>query len=591
MADLAQGYRADIILNAGDVVRIGTTGTATVTPAYGAPSGVTTLTAQTREFGPYSVPAKLVLIAVSGSASYSKREQTASGEPVSVTGTPEPGQVLARVVAPGWIDSGGNWTQDGSNISGATGTKIYLTGSHSAKDISYKPGGIPFAPVPVRVSSLGLLATAAKVAAMGDSIVERAFDPSAWPWSSGSEVSSSSKAAITWAKRLDPRFQWFAFYSAGANRARGGPNRGGSGETAAQNLARMSEITGMSPAPGVFYLASGTNSIRDAGAPSAEAIFADLVAMITAARGAFPTLKVLFSTIRATCSTSLALTYGITEAQRDRMLDVNQRIRNYCAANASFCSLVDAFQAYALPDGYGDPALFEDGLHPNQKGAFIEYRDHLGPALNSLVTPGIIYETGTNLFPLDWSVPGGAVTNGVTGSVPNGMQGTRTVGSGSTTVVASMFNEESTVKHSDKFGQVVPKVQYAFTPGGTAIEQFRFGFPNTFSAITIPNNAWVRFMVDVEADDYAWQYIQAELYLDTTSGVRSVGGKGSLTLGYATRGFGGAYVLATEAIPCAGTTANLLARIVAAVDGNQGGAPRVKFSNPRFVVATTPSTL
>lgn len=75
MADLAQGYRADIILNAGDVVRIGTTGTATVTPAYGAPSGVTTLTAQTREFGPFSVPAKLVLVAVSGPATYRVKEE------------------------------------------------------------------------------------------------------------------------------------------------------------------------------------------------------------------------------------------------------------------------------------------------------------------------------------------------------------------------------------------------------------------------------------------------------------------------------------------------------------------------------------
>lgn len=430
-----------------------------------------------------------------------------------------------------------------------------------------------------------------KIAAMGDSIVERAFDPSSWPWSSGGEVSSSSKSAITWARRLDPRFQWFAFYNAGSNRGRGGPNRAASGETAAQNLARISEITSMSPAPGAFYLASGTNSIRDASAPTAQAIFNDLVAMVSAVRSAFPTIRIMFSTIRATCSTSLGLAYGITEAQRDRMLDVNQRIRDYCAANSSFCTLVDAFQAYALPDGYGDATLFEDGLHPNQRGAYIEYRDHLGPAINSLIARGVVYETGANLFPLDWSVAGGTVQNGVTGSVPSGMQGTRSVASGSTTVVASMFSEESTVRQSDKFGQIVPKVQYSVTPGGTAIEQFRFGFPNTFSAVAIPNNAWIRFMVDVEADDYEWQYIQAELYLDTTSGVRSVGGKGSLTLGYATTGFSGAYVLSTEAIPCSGTTANLLARIVAAVDGNRAGSPRVKFSNPRFVVASNPATI
>lgn len=70
MPDLAQGYSADIVLNAGDSVRVSTTGQATVTSAYGAPAGTTTLNANTQLFGPYGVPAKLRVTAVSGAANY-----------------------------------------------------------------------------------------------------------------------------------------------------------------------------------------------------------------------------------------------------------------------------------------------------------------------------------------------------------------------------------------------------------------------------------------------------------------------------------------------------------------------------------------
>lgn len=71
MSDLAQGYSASLILNPGDSYRVSTTGTATVQIAYGGPSGTTTLTAQSRDFGPYDAHAKLEVVAVSGTCSYS----------------------------------------------------------------------------------------------------------------------------------------------------------------------------------------------------------------------------------------------------------------------------------------------------------------------------------------------------------------------------------------------------------------------------------------------------------------------------------------------------------------------------------------
>ncbi len=73
MTLLAQGRRASLVLDVGQVYRISTPGQATVTPAYGAPAGTTTVTAASQDFGPYSAPAKLELVAVAGDTEYSLR--------------------------------------------------------------------------------------------------------------------------------------------------------------------------------------------------------------------------------------------------------------------------------------------------------------------------------------------------------------------------------------------------------------------------------------------------------------------------------------------------------------------------------------
>lgn len=70
MADLSQGYSANVVLNAGDTLRVSTAGQATVESKYGAPAGTTTVNANSVSFGPYSAPAKLRVTAVSGSCSY-----------------------------------------------------------------------------------------------------------------------------------------------------------------------------------------------------------------------------------------------------------------------------------------------------------------------------------------------------------------------------------------------------------------------------------------------------------------------------------------------------------------------------------------
>jgi hypothetical protein len=70
MADISQGNRAELILTPGDVYRVSTGGTATVEAVYGAPAGTTTVTASTKDFGPYAANAKLIVRAVTGSCSY-----------------------------------------------------------------------------------------------------------------------------------------------------------------------------------------------------------------------------------------------------------------------------------------------------------------------------------------------------------------------------------------------------------------------------------------------------------------------------------------------------------------------------------------
>jgi hypothetical protein len=74
MPDIAQGNNAKLILAPGEVYRVTAVGTATVQAAYGAPSGTTTVTAASRDFGPYDAHAKLILTAVSGSVGYQLRD-------------------------------------------------------------------------------------------------------------------------------------------------------------------------------------------------------------------------------------------------------------------------------------------------------------------------------------------------------------------------------------------------------------------------------------------------------------------------------------------------------------------------------------
>ncbi|CAN7597372.1 hypothetical protein LJR039_004362 [Pseudorhodoferax sp. LjRoot39] len=93
MPILSAGAHADVVLAVGEVLRVSAAGVATVASSYGAPAGTTTVTANTQDFGPYSVPAKLALTAVSGTCNYSMPGQ------VPVTYDPSTGEFNAPIAS------------------------------------------------------------------------------------------------------------------------------------------------------------------------------------------------------------------------------------------------------------------------------------------------------------------------------------------------------------------------------------------------------------------------------------------------------------------------------------------------------------
>ena len=107
MSDLYQGQSADIVLNAGDSVRVSTVGQVTVKGVYGAPTNTTTLNANTQVFGPYQVPAKLTVTAVSGTANYA--------QPTQVPVTVDPS---TNAVSPAGAVSGAGFPRSATYIPG-----------------------------------------------------------------------------------------------------------------------------------------------------------------------------------------------------------------------------------------------------------------------------------------------------------------------------------------------------------------------------------------------------------------------------------------------------------------------------------------
>lgn len=163
MASINPPDRARIALAAGDTVRIRTAGQCTVRGVTGAHEGTVTLNAESRDFGPYGVPAVLLLSSVAGLCQYSLAAQPETGASPSLATvtpvTPAVGAVLTSETADGWAVTR-QWVRitNGvpADIPGATGTTYTLT----ADDIAV---GVAVA-LRVTPASYTALATAAAAA-------------------------------------------------------------------------------------------------------------------------------------------------------------------------------------------------------------------------------------------------------------------------------------------------------------------------------------------------------------------------------------------------------------------------------------------
>jgi hypothetical protein len=149
MSDLSQGSFAQIVLKVGESVRVTTSGSATVTSAYGAPDGTTTVTANSVPFGPYGVPAKLRVTAVAGACSY--------GPLAGVGGS--------LVTAPASLTAANAADYNGGTVSLAAGATLTIDGAAWAS----LPGGLVIQPGQSGSATIAFSGTAVKENAAGTS--------------------------------------------------------------------------------------------------------------------------------------------------------------------------------------------------------------------------------------------------------------------------------------------------------------------------------------------------------------------------------------------------------------------------------------
>lgn len=76
------------------------------------------------------------------------------GAPVTVFGSAVIGQTLTAQITPGWDNTGGgNWTRDGTNISGATSMTYVTVSGDGGHTVTYKSANIKFIPPGVAVAA------------------------------------------------------------------------------------------------------------------------------------------------------------------------------------------------------------------------------------------------------------------------------------------------------------------------------------------------------------------------------------------------------------------------------------------------------
>jgi len=143
-------------------------------------------------------------------------------------------------------------------------------------------------------------------------------------------------------------------------------NRGISGQTTPQLLIRLRPDV-IELHPKVVVVLAGTNDIAgNTGPESLEQIEGNYASLAELARA--HDIKVIYSSVLPVHEYTERAGDMFTQRPPEKILALNQWLRNYCASASHGCLYLDYFSAMVDDKGFMKKDLADDGLHPNAAG-------------------------------------------------------------------------------------------------------------------------------------------------------------------------------------------------------------------------------
>ncbi|MBU1377169.1 MAG: SGNH/GDSL hydrolase family protein [Alphaproteobacteria bacterium] len=142
--------------------------------------------------------------------------------------------------------------------------------------------------------------------------------------------------------------------------AHGWVNRGISGQTTPQMLARFqADVAALKPR--AVHIMAGTNDVAgNTGPTSVDAIQNNVIAMVTIAKANH------MAVVLASIPPAKAFNWAPTLKPADQIRGLNDWLKTYAAKEG--LTYVDYYASLATPDGGMKPELTLDGVHPNAAG-------------------------------------------------------------------------------------------------------------------------------------------------------------------------------------------------------------------------------
>lgn len=143
-------------------------------------------------------------------------------------------------------------------------------------------------------------------------------------------------------------------------------NRGIGGQTTPQMLVRFRQDV-INLQPKVVIILAGTNDIAgNTGPMRLEDIEADYASLADLARE--NQIKVIYASVLPVHNYTEKSKDFFAQRSREKILELNQWLKSYCAAASSPCVYLDYFSAMVDDQGLMKKDLADDGLHPNATG-------------------------------------------------------------------------------------------------------------------------------------------------------------------------------------------------------------------------------